>query len=391
MHAFDVASWLESRGHEVVPFAMREDGTVENRYVEYFPPEVDFRGSTVTESRRGIARAVRSADSRAALRALIRAENPDAAYVLHIYHQLGTALLNELHSHNIPTVLSLHDYKIACPNYRFFSEKTGEICTKCLTGRAGYTYNPAIEKCWNGSAAAGLALSVEASVTKIRRSYQQPGAVTILNSLQHRSALHAGVDADRLLRVPHAVNLEAPRTMPGPGARFLYLGRLVPEKGVEVLIRAAARAQVPLTIAGDGRSQYELEVLVKELDADVQFVGAVPRERVRELLRGSRALIVPSVWHEVSPLVVLEAIANDVPVIATAVGGMVDQLENDRGYLVPPNDDFALAETLVTVADDPVAAQDRSTRARAHALQEWSSAQWEQNMEKAFRIAGVQV
>ncbi|UKO93381.1 glycosyltransferase [Gordonia amicalis] len=391
VHAFEVESWLRQRGHTVIPFAMREDETAPNDYLDHFPKSVELRGTSLKQSIEGTDRAVRSADSRRALRELIETEKPDAAYVLHIYHQLGMSLLNELHTAGIPTVLSLHDYKIVCPNYRLFSERTGQICTKCLDQSMGFAYNPVVEKCWSGSATAGAALSLEAVATRLRRSYRLPGAVTILNSLQRRSAIRAGVDPDRLIRVPHPVKLGTVRPAPSSTARFLYLGRLVPEKGVDILIRAVAAADQKLTIAGDGRSRQDLEELAAELGANVEFAGTIERDRVADLMRSSRALIVPSIWHEVSPLVVFEAIANDVPVIASSVGGMVDQLEDNRGFLVPPGDAEALANTLSAVASDERGAQSRSARARRYAGDEWTEEKWSQNLVRAFELAGASV
>ena len=388
VHALEVKEWLEGLGHEVIPFAMKEPDTFESEYGEAFPPEVDFRGEGARGAWQGLSRAVLSFDSRGALRAVVDDAQPDAAYVLHTYHQLGTVLLNELEQLGIPTVLSLHDYKIACPNYRLFSEATGKICTRCLDSTTAMAYAPASERCWNGSAAAGVALSVEALATRIRRSYQKPGVVAVLNDLQRRSAIHAGVDPERIVRVPHPVDLE----FVPPGRRdggFLYVGRLVPEKGVDVLIRAVAHAGVPLTIAGDGRQRADLESLAGELGAGVDFMGSVNRSRVRDLMLSARALVVPSTWHEVSPLVVYEAIGVDLPVIASAVGGMIDQLGDGRGYLVPAGDHLALSDVLRAVSSDPEAAQSRSREAREYARENWSRGAWDSNMKGLFSQVGV--
>lgn len=390
VHAFEVRDWLVSLGHEVVPYAMDEPDTLDSEYREYFPPEVDFRGEGPAGAWRGISRAVLSRDSRHGLRSVVDEFRPDAAYVLHTYHQLGTALLNELHQLSVPTVLSLHDYKIACPNYRLFSESTGKICTKCLDSSSAMAYSPAVERCWSGSASAGVALSIEAVTTRLRKSYQMPGVVAVLNDLQVKSALHAGVDPHRIVKVPHPVDLH-PRPVAEREGGFLYVGRLVPEKGVDVMIRAAARAGVAVTVAGDGRDRLKLEQLAAELGAAIEFLGAVGRSEVAELMLAARALLVPSTWHEVSPLVVYEAIGVDLPVIASAVGGMVDQLGDGRGYLVPPGDEEALSDVLLAVVENPDEAQERSHAARTFARQNWSRDAWSSNMRGLFRRVGVEL
>jgi glycosyltransferase involved in cell wall biosynthesis len=390
VHAFDVKRWLEARGHTVEPFAMLESDTAEATYSEIFPREVDFRGDTFLKSVKGLARATISKDSRSALRKVLDDFKPEAAYVLHVYHQLGTVLLNDLRAAGIPTVLSLHDYKVACANYRLYSERTGTICTKCLDSNSAPFYAPISEGCWGGSRVAGAALVAESIMTRARRSYNRPQVVTVLNDLQNSALKVAGVDDAKVVRIPHPVTLHAERENYG-GNHFLYLGRLVPEKGVDVLIRAAAAAKVSLRVVGDGRQRIELEELARDVGADVQFLGSASREEVRRELADARALVVPSTWHEVSPLVVYEAIASDVPVVATRVGGMVDQLDDNRGFLVEAGSVEALAGSLREVVRDPEIARLRSRNARKHASIYWTQDAWDQNMRDAFAQAGVDV
>lgn len=391
VHAFAVKRWLESRGHEVIPFAMSEESTLATPYSEFFPSEVDMRANGARGALQGISRATISSDTKDRLDRLIAATKPDAAYVLHVYHQLGMRVLNILAQNNIPTILSLHDYKIACPNYRFFSERTGKICTKCLDSGPGYALFPIVERCWSNSAAAGAALAAEAVATRLRRSYRKPGVVTVLNSLQRRAAISAGVEPARVMTVPHPVRLLPPRSGAVPG-NFLYIGRLVPEKGVEILIRAAAQANERVTIVGGGRSEDDLKALADEVNAPVDFLDEVPHAEVAKLMREARALIVPSVWHEVSPLVVYEAIELDLPVIASRVGGMIDQLADDRGVLVEPGDVGSLAAAMSAASDDKdLDLRRRSGRARAYARDHWSDAHWGRNLEEAFNRAGASV
>lgn len=389
-HAFAVADWLRNAGHEVVPFAMEEPDTAPSEYSRYFPSEVDFRMNSVRGALRSIERATVSTETSAKLRLLLDEQHIDAAYVVHVYHQLGTVVLNHLAERGIPTVLSIHDYKIACPNYRFFSERTGKICTKCLDHRFGYLWAPATERCWSGSATAGVALTLEAIGARLRKSYLAPGAVLTTNSLQDRAALASGVESSRILRVPHPVSLERPRTSP-PDEGLLMVGRLVPEKGADVVIRASARSQVPVTIVGDGRDGENLRQLAADLNAPVTFLGELPLEEVHELLGRSSGLLVPSLWHEVSPLVVYDAIARDVPVVGSDVGGISDQLADGRGLLVEAGNVAAWADAMIELTNNRGDAVKRSRNARQYAHTHWSLSSWELNLRKAFILAGAEL
>ncbi len=387
-HAMAVAAHLESLGHEVVPFAMMEENTLETPFSDYFPSEVDFRVTSLKSGLRSVERAAFSSETRKKLRALLADQSIDAAYVVHVYHQLGTVVLNMLADAKIPTVLSIHDYKVACSNYRLFSERTQSICTRCLDHRSGFLWAPIAEGCWSGSRAAGAALVLESTATRLRRSYSKPGAVITTNSLQDRSAIAAGVDPASLFRIPHPVALMDDRP-DSAGSQFLVIARLVPEKGVDTAIRAAALSGHPLVIVGDGRESESLRALASDLRAPVEFTGALTLAQTRAKLRAARALIVPSVWHEVSPLVVYDAIAADVPVIGSEVGGVSDLLADGRGYLVPPTSVVDLARAMEQVSNDPEEARHHSQRARAFAEANWSPQVWATRLAEAFSHAGA--
>lgn len=387
-HVMAVAAHLEAMGHQVIPFAMMEDETLETQVGEYFPSQVDFRVTSLKSGLRSVERSTVSSETRKKLRALLRERSVDAAYVVHVYHQLGTVVLNILEEFGIPTVLSIHDYKIACPNYRLFSERTQAICTRCLDHRTGFLWAPIVEGCWSGSRVAGAALALEATATRMRRSYQRPGAVITTNSLQDRCAVAAGVDPRNLFRIPHPVALKGDRSHP-VRSEFLVIARLVPEKGVDIAVKAAALSGHPLVVVGDGRESENLRLLARELDAPVVFAGGLTLEETRSRLREARALVVPSVWHEVSPLVVYDAIAADVPVIGTDVGGMSDLLGDGRGYLVPPTSVSQLAQAMDSVANDQAAAQRVSQQARSFAAANWSPETWSARLSEAFEHAGA--
>jgi glycosyltransferase involved in cell wall biosynthesis len=388
-HVFAVRDMLEARGHQVVPFAVLEPSTLPTPFASYFPRNADMRSRKPLDALRGLDRAVRSADTRQAVRRLVEDAKVDAAYVVHVYHQLGPSLLNVLADMKVPTVLSLHDYKVGCPNYRYFSEQTGQACFRCAASPNAYLMAPWRERCWDGSRLAGVALAAEAFATRRRESYLQPGAVTFLNGMQEAMLHAAGITPQRLHRTFHPVVLEDERR--ARGDHYCYVGRLVPEKGVDVAIRAAAIAGVTLWVVGDGRSRADLERLALDLRADVRFVGAMPHRDSLSLMRSSRALVVPSTWPEVWPFVVLEAIAADVPVVASSVGGMADQLADDRGFLFPPGDVDALAHHLANIDRFARQARDVSAAARNYAGLHWTPDAWEANIADAFELAGTSV
>jgi glycosyltransferase involved in cell wall biosynthesis len=141
--------------------------------------------------------------------------------------------------------------------------------------------------------------------------------------------------------------------------RFLLaIGRLVPEKGFDVLLRALARSRahdVGVALAGEGEARPALERLATELGLAerVRVLGYVDGTRKTRLLHRCLALTCPSTWAEPFGLVLLEAFASGRAVIGSAVGGIAEVVrDGETGLLVPPGDHCALAAAIDSIALD---------------------------------------
>ncbi len=147
----------------------------------------------------------------------------------------------------------------------------------------------------------------------------------------------------------------APTPAPADGP-VLAVGRLVPEKGFDVLIRAAAKAGVAVVLVGDGGQQATLEALADEVGAQVTFAGPVAPDELGPYYRAARLVAVPS-HREGFGLVAAEALACGRAVVASAVGGLAQVVADGvTGRLVPAGDVAALADALVTT--DPALGAD---------------------------------
>jgi glycosyltransferase involved in cell wall biosynthesis len=155
-----------------------------------------------------------------------------------------------------------------------------------------------------------------------------------------------GVPGKRLEALPHYLPDDAfvEGSRAGEGSYALVASRLSVEKGIDVAIEAAARAGVPLRVAGEGPAASELATLAARLGARVELLGRVGRKELGELLAGAGALLMPSRYHEFSPYAALEAMAAGVPVVASRLGGLPELIGEER--CIPPNDPEALADRL---------------------------------------------
>lgn len=162
-----------------------------------------------------------------------------------------------------------------------------------------------------------------------------------------------GIPADRLELLPHylpAADL-APGSRAHGGRYAVAAGRLSPEKGLADAVEAAARAEVPLRIAGDGPEAAGLSALARRLGAPVELLGRVPRAAMAELLAGAAMLVLSSRSHEFSPYAVLEAMGAGMPVVATRSGGVPELIGPER--CVSRAEPAALAERMRALWADP--------------------------------------
>ncbi len=155
----------------------------------------------------------------------------------------------------------------------------------------------------------------------------------------------------------------------------LMVARLSRQKAHEVMLDAIARADRPnlrLVVVGDGKRREELEALVADrgLEKAVTFLGL--RRDVPRLLAGGDVFALSSV-HEGVPISVIEAMTAGLPVVATDVGALRDQVtEGVDGFLVPSGDAEGLAERLARLADDPALRAELGRRAQERARAEFT-------------------
>jgi glycosyltransferase involved in cell wall biosynthesis len=147
--------------------------------------------------------------------------------------------------------------------------------------------------------------------------------------------------------VPNGIALEQIPVGDG-GGRLLYAGRISPEKGADVAIRAARAAGRSLILVGGVYDAEFFERAVQPfLGADARHLGRRPRPEVYRLMGESAALVMPIRWDEPFGLVAAEAQAAGTPVVGYARGALPEVVVDGRtGYLVSPEDEGALVDAI---------------------------------------------
>ena len=231
-------------------------------------------------------------------------------------------------------------------------------------------------------AEAGRMLGTAAAVVCVSESLARSTRERLPRRLESRvHVVPNGVDTSRF-------GPAAPRVRGGRPLRVLYVGRIIREKGVDVLVRAASEFgsdEAEFVVVGSHGfdpaaplSPYERELrdLAARSGARVLFEPFTDRSAVPGLLRSADVLVVPSRWPEPSGLTVGEGLASGLPVIASRVGGIPEVL-GSAGILVEPDDAPALAGEIRRLAAEPELRASMGVQARAWAeSHDWTWA-WE--------------
>jgi glycosyltransferase involved in cell wall biosynthesis len=269
--------------------------------------------------------------------------------VVHAHNWIVNSALGPATRARVPLVQTLHDYSHTCATKRFMEYGKRKCpgpsparCLPCASSHYGVT-GPII---------------VAANAWSARRRAEQVSHFAAVSSAVARTVddsagwpRSARLSAEVIPNfIPDDIVLdEIPPT--AADAPLLFVGDLGLDKGVPTLLEAYRLLEGPPPLVLAGRSSPGVEW---DLPDGVQWVGALPHDRVLRLFRSARAVVVPSVWSDPCPTVVLEAMAAGRPVVAAASGGIVDMVvDGVTGVLVPPGDVPALARGIDSVLGDP--------------------------------------
>jgi glycosyltransferase involved in cell wall biosynthesis len=150
----------------------------------------------------------------------------------------------------------------------------------------------------------------------------------------------------------------------GKGGYALYAGRLSAEKGITTLIAAAeAGLGMPLKVAGTGPLHDSIEHAAA--NGLLEYLGSKTPSEVSRLMQGARVLLLPSLCYEGVPMVIPEAFATGLPVVASNIGALASLVSHEEnGRLAPPGDAQALAQAVLTIAATPEVEKSLRTEAR---------------------------
>jgi len=358
VYLFELMDLMRSHGHGAELFSMADPRGQATRYDQYFIPHVEFKaGHTGLATRVRLAgHAIYSTEARRCLRGVISAFRPDVAHVRNIYHHLSPSILWELKAQGIPVIYHVNDFKLLCPSYNLVAH--GRACEACSGGRFRKVVTQGFYAAGRGPA---VVLAAEAYVHRWLGTYEKcvdqfvaPSRFVKEKLVQH------GFQEAKIAVIPHFQRLPEQPISPAHDGPILYFGRLSPEKGVTVLVRAMQHVpDVQLHIAGDGPQRGELEALALDLKlTNVRFLGQLSGRELDRAIACSLFTVMPSLAYETFGKSILESFAWGRAVVASDLGSRRELVRpGENGLLFEPGNEERMAETIAYLVGRPQLAE----------------------------------
>ena len=292
---------------------------------------------------------VHAAATQRELAALLERERPDVMHLHNPYPLLSPSVVKTAHRAGVKVVQTIHNYRHDCVNGLYFRD--GHDCHDCHGKR--WNGPGVLHACYRGSRPQSAVMAVALGVH--RDTWKTVDRFIALTDAIADYLRSIGIEDDRIRVKPNAI--ADPGVVP-PGEGFLFGARLVPEKGVELLLEAWKLADLPgrrLRIAGDGPLRPLVEAAATR-EEGIEYLGQLDPAGMRRALEASAAMVIPSIWQDILPTTGLEALASGRAIVATRMGGAPFIAGADTGapagVAVEPTAE-ALARGLETVAADP--------------------------------------
>jgi glycosyltransferase involved in cell wall biosynthesis len=334
---------LQSKGHEVVLFSVHND---------------DIKG--ILRKAVTAVLAVYNPWARRRLTAALAKTRPDIVHVHNFFPQLSPSVFDACRAAGIPSLMTLHNFRILCPTSFLYHDT--HLRERSLRHSCFWTVKQRVyRRSYIGTFFVACMVEFHKRIGTWRNKVDRFIALT---DFAKQKFIEGGLPPDRISVKGNFIS--APRATEEMGDRrrgALFVGRLSEEKGLTTLIDAWKGIDYPLRIVGDGPLR---EFCEKAQSEHVACLGRLSPEQVFDEMARAAFLVLPSVWYEMFPLSLAEALAAGLPVIASRLGGLSEMIEDKRtGLIFAAADAADLADKVRWAVAHPGRMREMGRSARA--------------------------
>ena len=267
----------------------------------------------------------------------------DVVHFHNLFPLVSPAAVRAVAAEGVATVMTLHNYRLLCLPAVFVRDE--RVCEDCL---GHIPWRGVVHRCYRGSTLGSASIALSLSLHRAIGTFDRINLFFAGSQFVKDKHAQAGIDPGRIEVKPNFVWPLERRE--GPGEYYLYLGRMSQEKGIDRLVETWRSIARPLLVVGDGPQLEEVRANAPE---NVRFTGGVEPAAIPELVRGARAVMIPSVTYESAPRAVLEAYSAGVPVIASRIGALPEVVEDSvTGVLADPFEAASWPSAVAKLEDD---------------------------------------
>lgn len=326
---------LASKGHEVSFWGMMTPSNPPYKNDDLFVDFVDYyKPASLKEKIRISLNILYSAEAKHKLERLINIERPDLVHMNNIAHQISPSILHILNKYNIPSVLTMRDFKAVCPVYTLYSK--GKCCEKC---KYGDYFQCVLNKCAKDSFSKSFLNMLEMYLHhKILNIYDLVDAYISPSVFLKNKCREMGFK-NHIFYLPNFIMPdEYVPSYEWSDNSIVYVGRLSSEKGLFCLIDAVRDIDVKLKIIGDGPYKQALTDKVRRDGVNnVTFLGYKTGGDLKQEIQKCKFTVIPSEWYENNPRTIIESFASGKPSIGSTSGGIPELIKDGiRGYTFEP-------------------------------------------------------
>lgn len=349
---FNEKEMLERNGVKVIPFSMQSNKNEVTEYSRYFVDEVDYTATGFVNKIKLASKIVYSFDAKNKMSQLLNNEKVDLSHFHIFQHQISPSVFGPLRNRKIPIILTLHDLKPVCPNYKYYVN--GNVCEACTGGKFINCFK---NKCTKGSTLGSMVNTVEMYFHRMMGYYENVDRYIAVSKFYKHKMIESGFSENKIDYLPNYIDAKE-YTANGEDKRYiLYFGRLSEEKGISTFINSAeVNSDIPYYIVGTGPMEEELKTAVKNKQlSNVEFLGFKTGNELKTLLSECTCVVVPSEWYENCPMTILEAFASAKPVIGSNIGGIPELIDDGvDGFVFEPGNVQALSKQIKLLWQDPL-------------------------------------
>ncbi len=387
----NICRFYESRGHEVIPFSMKDDRNFNTPFARYFVSNIDYKNLNRNKNPISAVKVFRnslySTEAKRNIRLLLAENKIDIVHLNNIHHYLTPgSIIPEIKKHNIPILWTLHDYSILCPNTTFISNN--RVCERCKGERY---YNCITHICKKGSFFASSVAAMESYVNKWLDPYKYVDCFLCPSSFIADKFIQFGYDEKKIIALYNPFDVSTlGGILPQKNTKrkyIVYVGNILKVKGVFTLVEAVKELNTDLYVIGDGEALPELKDFVEKNNiTNVFFLGRKPKQEALSYVKGAEFMVVPSEWYENLPYSLVEALLLAKPVLGARIGGIPELvIDGKTGYLFEPGNKKEIIAKLgymLSLSEDQLTLLGRN--ACKHAGEITNYRRFEENLSKVF-------